>query len=538
MRNQMRALLCTFTLQICIIACFAQNPVVQTCYTADPAPLVHDGVVYMYVGHDSSAAPNNSYLMRYYKCYSSKDMVNWTDHGIVLQTKSISWSGGEANAAHVAFRDNKFYYYTSTNASGGIAIGVAVANSPLGPFIDIGKPLVTASQMSGCNATHSWRGLDPTVFIDDDGQAYLYWGNNVLYWVKLNEDMISTNGTISCLDAKNAAFGPDFEEAPWVYKRNSICYLVYASGFPESIGYSTSSSPTGPWTYKGKIMNTQPNGVSNTIHPGVIDFAGNSYFFYHNAGLPGGGSYKRSVCIEQFVYNADGTIPLIRETAGGVVNGVGNLNPYDTIQAETICWGSGVETKPCSEDGLMVTSISDGDYIKVKNVDFGLGASGFEVRAASGSSGGTIELRLGSQNGTLAGTCTIGGTGEWTRWQTFQCGINNCTGIKDLFLVFKGTAEPYRLNWYRFTTVTDARLINTRQGNLNFKVGILKEKFFVTPSANTNSYSLSVYTLAGQQVLIRNGIEGISEIPVKRRGVYLINIYYDGHTQQKVLSAY
>ena len=478
MKNVMRLIFCLLVLYICILPCFAENPVVQTCYTADPAPLVHDGVVYLYVGHDSSAAPNNSYLMRYYKCYSSKDMVNWTDHGIVLNMKSVSWSGGEANAAQVAYRNGSFYFYTSTNATGGIAIGVAVSKSPLGPFTDIGHPLITASQMNGCNATHSWRGLDPAVFIDDDGQAYLYWGNNVLYWVKLNENMVSTSGTISCLDAKNAAFGPDFEEAPWVYKRYGKYYLVYASGFPESIHYSMSSSPTGPWTYKGQIMKTQPGGVSNTIHPGVVDFQGNSYFFFHNAGLPGGSSYRRSVCIEQFVYNEDGTIPLISETSEGVINGVGNLDSYDTIQAETICWGSGIETKPCSDGGIMVTSISDGDYIKVKGVDFGIGVSGFEVRAASGSSGGTIELRTGSQTGTLVGTCTITGTGGWNTWKTFQCDITNCIGIKDFFLVFRGYGEPYRLNWYRFrreaTSVSQDGNDPWKHvsGNLNFSSGV------------------------------------------------------------------
>ena len=178
--------------------------------------------------------------------------------------------------------------------------------------------------MTGCNATHGWRGLDPTVFIDDDGQAYLYWGNNVLYWVKLNADMISYSGSISCLPQNDPAFGPDYEEGPWFYKRNNLYYLIYPSTASESIHYATSSGPTGPWTYRGLIMPVEAGaGSSMTIHPGVCDFGGNSYFFYHNGALPGGGSYKRSVCIEKFTYNADGTIPTINGTTGGVTTGVG-----------------------------------------------------------------------------------------------------------------------------------------------------------------------------------------------------------------------
>ena len=436
--------------------CLADNPIIQTCFTADPAPLVYNNTVYVYVGHDSVNAPNDSYLMRAWKCYSSKDMVNWTDHGVVLPTSAFGWSGGDADAAQVIFRNGKFYYFISTTASGGVALGVAVSNNPTGPFKDtLGKPLIAASLMTGCNATHSWRGLDPTVFIDDDGQAYLYWGNNVCYWVRLNSNMISYTGSITCFAQTDAkAFGPDFEEAPWVYKRNSLYYLIYASEFPESIRYATSPSPTGPWTYKGQIMAKQPNGVSNTIHPGVCDFGGNSYFFYHNAGLANGGSYRRSVCVEQFSYNADGTIPAIPETKTGVKTGVGNLNPYDTIQAETICWASGVKTRMCSEGGIQVDSVHNGDYIKVKGVDFGTGAKSFEARVASGGSGGNIELRLDSQTGTLVGTCPVSGTGGWQVWATKSCTISDVTGINDLYLKFTGgSGLLFNFNWWKFVPV-------------------------------------------------------------------------------------
>jgi hypothetical protein len=457
--------------------CFADNPVVQTVFTADPAPMVYNGRVYMYVGHDSDGAAGG-YVMRDWKCYSSSDMVNWTDHGVMLSTSSISWSTAhDANAAQVIYRNGKFYYYISTTASAGVTVGVAVSNSPIGPFKDtLGQPLIPVSQMTGCNATHSWRGLDPTVFIDDDGQAYLYWGNNVLYWVKLNATMISYSGSVSCLAQNDPAFGPDYEEGPWFYKRNSIYYLIYPSGFPECIRYTTSSGSTGPWTYKSQIMGT--NGCS-TIHPGVCDFGGNSYFFYHNAALPGGGDYKRSVCIEKFTYNADGTIPTINGTTGGVVTGVGNLNPYDTTQAETICWESGIKTEVCGEGGIDVDSIHNGDYIKVEAVNFGSGASSFIARVASATSGGSIELHLDTTTGTLVGTCAVAGTGGWQTWATRTCTVSGATGIHNLFLRFTGVSGLlFNFNWWKFISATGIRTeIGKRgEGENTIRIGTITGK--------------------------------------------------------------
>jgi beta-xylosidase len=345
MKNKMLVTVFLLLIFFTVTPGFADNPIIQNIYTADPAPLVYNGTVYLYTGHDENAA-TNSYLMRDYRCYSSTDMVNWTDHGVVLDVTAFSWASqtDNANAAQVIYRNGTFYYYVSVAASGGIAIGIAVSNSPTGPFTDaLGHALITNDMTT--YADHSWDNLDPTVFIDDDGQAYLYWGNNACYWVRLNNDMISFSGSITAIPLNTATFGPDFEEAPWLYKRNGLYYLVFAAGFPEWIAYSTSFSPTGPWTYRGVIMPRQGN--SSTIHPGVIDFNGGFFFFYHNDALPGGDSYHRSVCIEEFTYNADGTFPTINMTTTGViigrtpeptptgslgnVNGDGSINIVDAL---------------------------------------------------------------------------------------------------------------------------------------------------------------------------------------------------------------
>jgi arabinoxylan arabinofuranohydrolase len=522
---------------------FADNPVVQTCYTADPAPMVFNGRVYLYTGQDADNA-GSSYLITDWRCYSSADMVNWTDHGVVYSPKSVTWSTSrDANASQVACRDSRFYYYISTTASDGVAVGVAVANSPTGPFKDtLGKPLISAGKMTGCNATHSWRGLDPTVFIDDDGQAYLYWGNNVCYWTKLNKDMISYSGTITCIPQNDPGFGPDYEEGPWFYRRNNLYYLLYPSKIPESIHYSTCTGPTGPWKYGGEIQPVQQGqGASSTIHPGMIEFGGKSYFFYHNGALPGGGSYKRSVCIEEFSYNADGSIPKIPPTTGGVVKGIKNLNPYDTIQAETICWESGVKTAVCNEGGMMVDSISNGDYIKVEGVDFGEGAKLFEARVASGGSGGSIELRLDSQTGTLIGTCAVAGTGGWTTWSSKSCDITGATGVHDLYFKFTGgSGRLFNFNWWRFSpavgTVTGAEERHGHTINIVIHGGKSESlRLNLSPSVSRRELNVCVFDLNGRFVatLFKGRLPFVCQtLPLNkagiRPGVYLIKVSSDG----------
>ncbi|WP_061296679.1 family 43 glycosylhydrolase [Herbidospora cretacea] len=426
----------------------ADNPIVQTIYTADPAPLVHNGRVYLYTGHDEDGS--TYFTMRDWRVYSSSDMANWTDHGSPMSLATFSWADANAWAGHVAYRNNKFYWYVPVRqrSTGRMVIGVAVANSPTGPFTDaLGRPLVDNNE------------IDPNVIIDDDGQAYLYWGNPRLAYVRLNSDMISYSGGINYVQLTAAGFGARsgnaqrptlYEEGPWVYKRGSLYYNVFAAECcSEFIGYSTAPSATGPWTYRGTVMPRQ--GASFTNHAGVVDFAGGSYFFYHNGALPGGSGYTRSVAVEKFTYNSDGTIPQINMTTAGPPQ-VGTLNPYTRQEAETLAWAQGVETEASTEGGMNVGFIENNDYVKAKGVAFGNGATSFSARVASGTSGGRIEVRLGSATGTLVGTCNVGGTGGWQTWTTVTCPISGATGTRDLFLRFAGNSGYlFNLNWWQFT---------------------------------------------------------------------------------------
>ena len=435
----------------------AQNPIIQTNYTADPAPMVHNGTVYLYTSHDEDNTVKNFFTMNDWRCYSSTDMVNWTDHGSILTYKVFEWSRGDAWAGQCIYRNGKFYYYLPVNQkNGGNAIGVAVSDSPTGPFKDaIGKPLLIG-----------YGYIDPTVFIDDNGQAYLYWGNPNLWHVKLNEDMISYNKESGIIkeELKNENFGyrskkidnrtASYEEGPWLFKRNAKYYMLYpAGGVPEHLAYSTSTSPTGPWIYGDTIMHVIKNGGAFTNHPGYIEFKGKPYLFYHSGDLPGGGGFKRSVCIEPFKFNADGSIPLISPSKAGVTESVSNLNPYKRVEAETIAWEEGIETAQKENTGVYVTDIHKDDYIKVRSVDFGKGAKTFCASVASANEGGSIEIHIDSRTENLLGTCYIKPTGSDNIWAVQTCKINKVKGVHDIYFVFKGKeGNLFNFDWWIFKT--------------------------------------------------------------------------------------
>lgn len=303
------------------LACFgfasaATNPIITDVFTADPAAIVHGDTVYLYTGHDE-ANPDQRYTMKDWLCFSSTDMKSWKPHGPLLAVKDFAWAKSDAYAAHVTEKDGKFYWYISTRHADdenhrGMAIGVAVADSPTGPFKDArGSALVTAEMTP--KGTHSWEDIDPAVYVDDDGTPWLFWGNVNCYYVKLKPNMIELDGEIH-----EVAGLENFTEAPWIHKKDDLYYLTYASGFPEKISYATASSIQGPWTSRGLLSEGAFN--SNTIHQSIIEFQGQWYFIYHNGSMQHpetGGSFRRSVCIDYLYHNSDGSIRRIIQTTEG-----------------------------------------------------------------------------------------------------------------------------------------------------------------------------------------------------------------------------
>ncbi|HEU5471601.1 MAG TPA: glycoside hydrolase family 43 protein [Actinophytocola sp.] len=317
MRRSWPAVLAAVVLTLTVVSpSSAVNPIITTRYTADPAALVVGNTLYVYTGHDEAPAGGTNFVMRDWQVLSTTDATNWTQHGARLSLGDFPWAGADAWAAEVEPRNGRYYWYVSINGNGPgwMNIGVAVGDSPLGPFTDaIGGPLISDStpNSSGLN-------IDPTVFVDDDGQAYLYWGS---FWgvraVRLNPDMISMNGPVITPQGVT-----NFWEAPWLFKRNGVYYLAYAAndaGCVSSssfacIRYATASNPLGPWTHRGVVLDQVS---STTNHPAIIEFNGQWYMVYHTADAPGGGNFRRSVAVDRLFFNADGTMQKVAQTRGG-----------------------------------------------------------------------------------------------------------------------------------------------------------------------------------------------------------------------------
>ena len=290
------------------------NPIIRYKYTADPAAMVYKNKFYLYTGHDVCPPKENRYVMNEWLVFSTEDMKTWTEHPVPLRVTDFAWANGDAWASQVIERNGKFYWYVAVSHGTihGKSIGVAVSDNPTGPFKDAKGSAIITNDLTTRYTKISWDDIDPTVMIDDDGQAYLYWGNTQCYYVKLKENMIDTMGPIIAVPDL-----PRYTEAPWLHKYKGWYYLSYASEFPEKICYAMSKKITGPWEYKG-ILN-ELAGNSNTNHQAIVEFKGKWYFIYHNGGTNvNGGSFRRSVCIDRLFYNEDGTMKRIQMTTEGV----------------------------------------------------------------------------------------------------------------------------------------------------------------------------------------------------------------------------
>lgn len=434
----------------------AQNPIIGTMFTPDPAPYVHGDTVYLFADHDEDDA--QYFKMKDWLLYSTTDMVNWTYLGAPISTATFKWAkqGDNAWASQAIERNGKWYWYicaedTTSHLHG---IGVAVADRPEGPYKDaLGKPLVPGN----------WGYIDPSVFIDDDGQAYLFWGNNGLWYAKLNEDMVSLGSEVTPVKGlmDSESFGPlvmkmdyqenrrkmktGYEEGPWVTKRNGIYYLVYAAGgVPEHMAYSTSKSIDGPWKYQGRIMDEAEG--SFTIHGGSIEFKGRNFMFYHNGKGINGGGFRRATAIEEFDYTDDGKIPFIPFTKEGVVTPTANLDPYKRVEAETMAESYGLKTDRSAGSEHYVTSIHNGDWIRLRAVDFG-DKKQSRVKAAVKNvkdKDAVIEFMVDSLGNKPMAIVPVTKSGEIEAEV-----LKNVEGVHDVYILFRGgDGEMFDFDWW------------------------------------------------------------------------------------------
>ncbi|NLV51903.1 MAG: family 43 glycosylhydrolase [Bacteroidales bacterium] len=441
-------------------------PLFTTKYTADPSPLVVGDTLFLYTSHDAhpedipdeNERNSAGFYMYDWLLWSTTDMVNWTAHGAVASLRDFEWRSREngAWAIQTVERNGKYYLYAPLHGHG---IGVLVADSPYGPFKDpLGEPLVWQKE--------HWEDIDPTVFIDDDGQAYMYWGNPHTYYVKLNEDMISTSGDIVKLDYKIE----HYQEGPWFYKRNGHYYLAYASTCcPEALGYAMSDSPTGPWKSQGYIQ--RPTERDRGNHPGICDYKGKSYVFGQNYDIMHIDTYvhheRRSVSGQEIHYNADGTIQEIPYWLDQEpIAQIENLNPYKRVEAETMQWGYGLKTckvgtpntgvvkdMPYSQGrkNSYVTDIDEGEYIRIKGVDFGsAGAKNFIASVASAKGSGHIVLTIDEIEGKEIGRVAVKATGADEKFKTIKTKVENVKGVHDLYLHFQNLNGTFNFDWWQF----------------------------------------------------------------------------------------
>lgn len=298
-----------------------ENPIFRSIFTADPAPLIVGDTLYVYAGHDE-AGEGQLFNITEWVVYSTTDMKNWTYHGPVMKPTDFEWAVRDAWASQVIEKDGKFWFYTTVehgpphNAK---AVGVAVADNPLGPFNDAkGSALVYDAMTPTPEDPRDWDDIDPTAFTDDDGTTWLAWGNMHLYLARLKPNMIEFDGPI------REIYLPNFTEGPWLHKREDIYYLTYPcfahQNMFEKICYATAPGITGPWTYRGILTGRTEN--SYTIHPGIVEYKGQWYFFYHDAKLTidgvAGAIGRRAVAVEYLYYNDDGTVKPIKQTQAGV----------------------------------------------------------------------------------------------------------------------------------------------------------------------------------------------------------------------------
>ncbi len=370
----------------------AGNPMVadnqNIIYGGDPSVLVDGDTVYLYTGHDASTdeeVASSIYNIPEYLCYSSTDMVNWTSEGVAMSMDTVSWTSNATSAwasqvmKHTDPSDgvDKYYlYYCSWDKTGKQCIGVAVSETPTGPFEDIGQPLVKSTVTKPNTST--FNDIDPTAWIetDEDGveHRYLAWGNGMFFVCELNEDMISVtdvNGDDKITSGKvpgedDVIIRTDglesYTEAPWIYRRSDEngnyygdYYLFFAHQWRECMAYATTDDLlSGEWSSTNLIMN--PTATSNTDHMAVFDFKGKTYFVYHNGSLPGGSGYRRTACVVELNFNEDGSIDVFEESAAGLAGTTSKISTADGIM---------IAHKP------FVNSIADSDY-PYKDIPIGI----------------------------------------------------------------------------------------------------------------------------------------------------------------------
>lgn len=424
--------------------CLAGNPFIWQDGNADPSIRVFNGRAYLYPSHDSSEYVT-TWLENDFKCYSSSDLVHWTDHGVILSENNITWDINNHTcwAPDMHYYNGYYYFYFCMNSK----VGVARSASPTSGFTDyLGTNLVS--------------NIDPSCYAEDNGNKYFTWGQpggvgygtNCFGHAQLNTDMKSFVATPVGLCMPSA---PNMTEASFIFKRNGLYYCLYGTTSDGVIRYGTSTTLAGPYTFRGGVISGYKY-CQGTGHGSVFQLNGQWYVASHMCIY--GNAYFRKTGIWYLHFLNNGMIDSI--TAPGTF-GVGRYEAFDTLQAENYFNMKGILQQQCSEGGHAIFGIHDGDWVEFPKTNFLNCQTGLSVQARVASTrGGRIEVRKGDTAGTLLGTCTVLNTGSMTTWQTVTSALAQAPGNyeSDLYIMFRGTPgdtnQQFACNWFRFTTTS------------------------------------------------------------------------------------
>ncbi len=424
----------------------AQNPIIRDQFSADPTARVFNGKVYLYPSHDilgkEGQGRPNWFCMEDYHVFSSENLTDWTDHGMIVSQTSVPWAnpkGFSMWAPDCVERNGKYYFYFPTAPDStygkGFAIGVAVSDKPEGPYFPQPTPIKNV------------HGIDPNVFIDKDGQAYLYWSGGNIYGAKLQNNMLELASEPAIL---NDLPKKGLKEGPFLFERNGVYYLTYphVQDKTECLEYAIGNSPLGPFKVTGVIMDESPTGCW-TNHHSFVNYKNHWYLFYHHNDYSPKFDKNRSVRIDSMFFNTDGTIQKVIPT----LRGVGLTAASSKIQIDRY---SAISKNGASIEFLDSTNTFTGwktilkaqdAWIKYNSVVFNKGKfKSLEVMAQS-ANGGTIEIHLDKVDGPILSEVKIPKCESWT---TVNAKISKPqTGVHHLVVVLKGN-NPVEIDWLRF----------------------------------------------------------------------------------------
>lgn len=433
----------------CVFKIDAQNPFINTQYTADPSARVFGDRVYVYPSHDILATKDKGregwFCMEDYHVFSSENLSDWTDHGIIVQQNSVPWVLPDSYsmwAPDCIERNGKYYFYfpskpkDTINYGKGFAIGVAIADRPTGPFIPQTNPVKGV------------RGIDPNIFIDKDGQAYMYWSSGEIFGAKLKENMLELDSEVMTL-GKLPSKG--LKEGAYVFERNGIYYLTYphVENKTERLEYAISDNPLGPFKVMGTIMDESPTGCW-TNHHSIIEFKKQWYLFYHHNDYSPTFDKARSIRADTLSFNTDGTIKKVNPT----LRGIGITSAIKEIQIDRY--------SKISEKGISIAFIDEQDsfkgwksiftkagaWVQYNTVDFGLKPFESVIVKAFSASGGTLQIRTKGINGVLIAEVKILVSSSWqdiiVPAKKFEEGIQN------LYMILLENNKQVEIDWISF----------------------------------------------------------------------------------------